>query len=170
MKHEKIVFNAVQYSEAFRSLLHQEGFRLTAQRQKILEALRDVSEGDHLSAEGIYQKLSERGENIGVSTIYRALHLMVDIGLLRELGLAEGKRYYEFSTPFMNQHHHLVCVQCGTVQEFEEDSITQASIQEAESQGFSLLNCQFTVLAVCPSCQAIQASNSHSQYENDSRD
>lgn len=154
--------NSIQYSQALKTLLNQEGFRFTNQRQKILETFKDTPEGNHLSAEEIYQKLSEQGENIGVSTIYRALHLMVKLGLLRELGLAEGKKYYELSTPFIHQHHHLVCVQCGRIQEFEEGLITQVGINEADSRGFSLLNCQFTVFALCPSCQSLQ----HEQADN----
>lgn len=153
MKPEKRTLTVIEYSESLKSLLNQEGFRLTYQRQKILEVLKAAPEGEHLSAEEIYQKLAEDGDSIGISTIYRALHLMVDIGLLRELDLAEGKKYYELSTPFANQHHHLVCVECGSVQEFEEDVITTAGMQEADSRGFSLLACQFTVLAICPKCQ-----------------
>lgn len=156
MKSNNPESNSIQYSGNLKLLLNQEGFRFTNQRQKILEIFKNTPEGYHLSAEEIYQKLSEDGENIGISTIYRALHLMVKLGLLRELGLAEGKKYYELSTPFVHQHHHLVCVQCGTVQEFEEDVITQASIQEAEGRGFSLLTCQFTVLGVCAACQEIE--------------
>lgn len=160
MESNGLEINSIRYSEVLKSLLNQEGFRFTNQRQKILEILRDTPEGHHLSAEEIYQKLSEKGENIGVSTIYRALHLMVDLGLLRELGLAEGKKYYELSTPFIHQHHHLVCVQCGVVQEFEEELITQVGISEAESRGFSLINCQFTVFALCPNCQELQDEQS----------
>lgn len=147
--------NGIQYSEALKSLLNQEGFRFTNQRQKILEIFKNTSEGHHLSAEEIYQQLSEQGENIGISTIYRALHLMVKLGLVQELGLAEGRKYYELSSPFIDQHHHLVCVQCGDVQEFEEDFITKVGISESESRGYSLLNCQFTVFALCPSCQSL---------------
>ena len=146
---------SIEHSEALRSLLNQEGFRFTNQRQKILEIFKNTPEGCHLSAEEIYQKLSAQGANIGISTIYRALHLMVKVGLVRELGLAEGRKYYELSTPFIHQHHHLVCVQCGVVQEFEEDFITKVGMSEADSRGFSLLNCQFTVFALCPSCQRL---------------
>lgn len=153
MQHHQMSCYPPQYFETLKSLLNQEGFRLTHQRQKILEALKDVAAGDHLSAEKIYQKLSERGENIGVSTIYRALHLMVDLGFLRELGLAEDRKYYELSTPLINQHHHLVCTQCGTIQEFEENFILQAALEEAIRQGFSPVSCEFTVLAICPICQ-----------------
>lgn len=139
--------------EQLKTLLNQEGFRLTRQRQKILEIFRSLPEGDHLGAEEIYQTLTNAGETIGISTIYRALHLMVNMGLLRELDLAEGRKLYELATPSVHEHHHLVCVQCGAVQEFEETSMATVGVQEAERHGFALLNCQFTVYAVCPTCQ-----------------
>lgn len=153
MTSKEMDFHQASYSETLKVLLNQEGFRFTNQRQKILAAIEGAAEGDHLSAEEIYQRLSEDGENIGFSTIYRALHIMVDLGVLRELGLAEGKRYYELKTPFINQHHHLVCIQCGAVQEFEDDRITQTGFKEADNHGFSMLNCQFSLLAICPDCQ-----------------
>ncbi len=143
---------AHSFFDMLKSLLNQEGFRLTHQREKILNVFQDVAMGDHLSAEVIYQKLSDQGENIGLSTIYRALHLMVDLGVLRELTLPEGRHYYELSTPFDHQHHHLVCTQCGSLGEFDADLITQIGMQEAMKQGFSLLSCQFTVLGICPKC------------------
>lgn len=158
MNHEPTITSQVHSSEPLISRLAQNGFRITNQRQKILEILKDIPEGDHLSAEEIYKKLLKQGENVGISTIYRALHLMVDLGFLRELGLAEGKRYYELSKPFTSQHHHLVCIQCGNVQEFEDDLITQIGIQETESRDFSLLDCQFSVLALCPDCQSEQSN------------
>ncbi|MGF1570888.1 MAG: Fur family transcriptional regulator [Nodosilinea sp.] len=136
-----------------KSILNQEGFRLTSQRQKILDLFQTSQEGHHLSAEEIHQSLSAQGEKISLSTIYRTLHVMVELGLLNELELAEGRKYYEISAPAMNQHHHLVCIQCGAVDEFEETTVTQVSASETESRGFALLNCQFTVYGICPGCQ-----------------
>lgn len=166
MKTNGIKVNEIEHSETLKSLLNQEGFRFTNQRQKILEIFKGTPEGQHLSADEVYHRLSEQGENIGVSTIYRALHLMVKVGLLRELGLAEGRKYYELSTPFVDQHHHLVCVQCGIVQEFEEDFITKVGIGESESRGFSLLNCQFTVFALCPNCQRLHDEQAGNELDN----
>ncbi|NER79133.1 MAG: transcriptional repressor [Leptolyngbya sp. SIO1D8] len=153
MTFNRFELNSVQYSDSLKVLLNQEGLRLTNQRQKILEIFKDTPEGTHLSAEDIYHTLSQKGENIGFSTIYRALHIMVNLGLLRELELAENRKYYELSTPFIHQHHHLVCAQCGVVQEFEESSISDVGSVEADNRGFSVLNCQFTVYGLCPACQ-----------------
>lgn len=139
-------------SEVFKIRLNREGFRLTDQRQKILEVIRNASPGEHLSAEDIYQTLSKQGERIGVSTVYRALHLLVDIGLLRELTLTEDRKFYELCDPLSGSHHHLVCTQCGMVEEFENDSILAIGNHEADSRGFSLLDCQFVVHVVCADC------------------
>lgn len=139
-------------SEVLRILLNQEGFRVTQQRQKILEVLKEVPEGEHLSAEDVYQKLADDGEKIGFSTIYRALHLLVDLGILRELTLSEERKYYEFCDPLMGAHHHLVCTQCGNVQEFEDRSILTLGSNEAVNRGFSILDCQFIVRGVCSRC------------------
>ena len=141
--------------EVLKSVLNQEGRRLTNQRKKILELFETTFRGEHLSAEEIYQQLSRRGEKISPSTIYRTLHVMVELGILREVELAEGKKFYELSTPFASQHHHLVCVQCGAVNEFEDDRVTQSSQRETTDRGFSLLNCQFTVYGICPQCQRV---------------
>ncbi|HEY9889280.1 MAG TPA: transcriptional repressor [Candidatus Obscuribacterales bacterium] len=139
-------------SEALRLILNQEGFRFTDQRQKILDVIRNTANGKHLSAEDIYQQLAEEGEKIGISTIYRALHLMVNLGLLRELALSEERKFYELCNPLISAHHHLVCVQCGKVQEFEDASILKLGSNEALNRGFSLLDCQFTVYAICADC------------------
>ncbi|MGF1536849.1 MAG: Fur family transcriptional regulator [Elainellaceae cyanobacterium] len=144
-----------QYSETLKLLLRQGGFRLTNQRKKILEIFNNAPSGYHISAEEIYQNLS-RKDRIGISTIYRMLHLMVDLGLLRELDLSEDRKYYELNMPFVNHHHHLVCTQCGFVEEFEEDLITKVGMKEAQSRDFLLLDCQFTVHAICPRCQDSQ--------------
>ena len=139
-------------AEVLRMLLNQEGFRITEQRQKILQVLREVPEGEHLSAEDVQSKLTASGEKIGFSTIYRALHLLVNLGILRELNLSEERKFYEFRNPLMGAHHHLICTECGTVTEFEDSTIFSLGSNEAVNHGFSLLDCQFTVLGLCPSC------------------
>ncbi|WP_228052692.1 Fur family transcriptional regulator [Nodosilinea sp. LEGE 07298] len=144
-----------QEPELLKTVLNKEGFRFTSQRQKILDLFQSAALGHHLNAEEIHQQLLERGEKISFSTIYRALHVMVRLGLLQELELAEGRKYYELNTPFMDQHHHLVCVHCGNVEEFEDATMTQVGSSESTSRGFSLLNCQFTVYGICPSCQSL---------------
>ena len=142
-----------QHPQTLKSLLNQEGFRITSQRKKILKLFEADYDGQHLSAEEVHQALAEQGEPISFSTIYRALHTLVSVGLLREVELVEGRKLYELSTPLTTPHHHIVCVHCGTFQEFVNDQVSQVSTQETLQRGFSLIDCQFTIFGVCPHCQ-----------------
>lgn len=155
MEHDPALPDLTQEFEPLKAVLNKEGFRFTNQRQKILDLFQSAALGHHLSAEEVHQQLLDQGEKISFSTIYRALHVMVRLGLLQELELAEGRKYYELNTPFTEQHHHLVCVHCGSVEEFEDATMTQVGTSESASRGFSLLNCQFTVFGICPSCQSL---------------
>ncbi|HIK43784.1 MAG TPA: transcriptional repressor [Leptolyngbyaceae cyanobacterium M65_K2018_010] len=140
-------------ADFLKEILNREGFRLTSQRQKILALFSGDPLAHHLSAEEIHQRLADQGEKISISTVYRALHVMVNLGLLQELELAEDRKYYELLGPIMDQHHHLVCVHCGEVTEFEDPRITAVSDRETQAWGFTRLNAQFTVYGICPHCQ-----------------
>lgn len=75
------------------------------------------------------------------------------MGLLQEVGPVEGRKYFELSNPLSKEHHHLVCVQCGAIQEFDDNQVRVAAQKEIKNRGFSLSNCQFTMLGICPRCQ-----------------
>lgn len=132
--------------------LNQQGFRFTSQRQKILDIFAAHGQGNHLDAEAVHRHLQRQGEHISLSTIYRALHVMVRLGVLRELELAEGRKYYEINPSMAPTHHHLVCVQCAQVVEFEDPRIATASARETQRLGYALLDCQFTIYGLCADC------------------
>lgn len=138
--------------DALKAELNARGLRSTAQRQKILGILQALPQGEHLSAEQIHQILSDDGERISLSTVYRTLHLMVYMALLRELELAEGHKYYELNRSTQGHHHHLVCVHCGQTTEFSADSIDQLGASQAQASGYHVLDCQLTLYGICASC------------------
>jgi len=135
---------------ALKALLHQRGFRLTAQRQTILNIFQTLTQGDHLIAEELHIILRRQGERISLSTVYRTLHLMTQMGLLRELEFAEGHKHYELNLPSPYQHHHLVCVQCNRTLEFKNDLILKMGSKQTEAHGYHLLDCQLTLHVICP--------------------
>lgn len=147
--------NGAGYPDLLKSILNQEGHRLTNQRKKILGLFENTSVSKHLSAEEIRRRLVEQGEHISFSTIYRTLHVMVEMSLLQEVGPVEGRKYYELSNPLSHKHHHLVCVQCGEIQEFDDSQVIGAAQQETNLREFSFANCQFTVFGICPQCQLL---------------
>lgn len=130
--------------------LNARGWRLTPQREKILQIFQNLPKGEHLSAEELHGYLSEQGEKISLSTIYRSVKLMARMGILRELELAEGHKHYELNHPHPNHHHHIVCIQCNKTLEFQDDSILKHSLKQCKKEGFQLIDCQLTVMTICP--------------------
>jgi Fur family ferric uptake transcriptional regulator len=136
--------------ELLREELNKRGFRLTNQRQEILETFQVVPQGNHLSAEDLHAILKKKGSRVSLSTVYRTLHVMTYMGILRELELAEGHKHYELNLTGPGQHHHLVCVHCNRTLEFENDFVTQIGFKQAQAAGYHLLDCQLTIYGICP--------------------
>lgn len=137
-------------SDSLKAELNARGWRLTPQREKILHVFQNLPRGNHLSAEELYEVLQKRDESISLSTIYRSVKLMSRMGILRELELAEGHKHYELNHPHPHHHHHMVCVQCNKTTEFKNDSILKHSLKQCEKEGFQLIDCQLTVMTICP--------------------
>ena len=139
--------------QSLKAELNERGWRMTPQREVILNVFKELPEGRHLSAEDLYHFLEEQNRGISLSTIYRTLKLMSRMGILRELELAEGHKHYELNQPYPHHHHHLICVKCNKTIEFKNDSVLKMGIKQSEKEGYHLLDCQLTIHAVCPSCQ-----------------
>ena len=120
---------------ALKDELNARGYRATPQRQKVLSIFMELTQGEHLSAEDLHTLLEKEGERISLSTVYRTLHLMVYIGLLRELELAEGHKHYELNRP-LKDHHHIVCVHCNKTLEFTEGSVADIGRTSKRSRLF----------------------------------
>lgn len=140
-------------ASSLKAELNDRGWRLTPQRETILNIFQNLAKGKHLSAEDLYNVLQEQGENISLSTIYRTVKLMARLGILRELELAEGHKHYELNQPYPYHHHHLICVRCNKTIEFKNDSVLKTGTKTAKKEGYYLLDCQMTIHAICPSCQ-----------------
>lgn len=144
---------ALYTATSLKAELNDRGWRMTPQRETILQVFQNLPKGKHLSAEDLYNLLKGDGEKISLSTIYRTLKLMARMGILRELELAEGHKHYEINQPYPHHHHHLICVRCSKTIEFKNDSILKTGTKTAQKEGYHLLDCQLTIHAVCPACQ-----------------
>jgi Fur family transcriptional regulator, ferric uptake regulator len=129
--------------------LSAKGWRLTAQREKIFLIFQNMPKGNHASAEKVRDSLLQRGEKIGLSTVYRNLKLMTRMGILRELELAQGHKKYELNTDSIT-HHHIVCIQCNQTIEFENSLILKQSLKQVEEAGLKLIDCQLILHTICP--------------------
>ncbi len=115
--------------------LRKAGLKVTTPRVKILDILA-VEAGHHLSAEDIYRRLLDSNEDIGLATVYRVLTQFEAAGLITRHHFEGGTAVFELNR---GEHHdHVVCVDCGRVEEFTDPSIETLQNQAAERLGFDL--------------------------------
>ncbi len=98
------------------SKLSELGYRLTPQRVMILSAIENSD--DHVSAEEIYTQVIAKYPNVNISTVYRTLELLKQLGLVTETDFGEGRVKYHPANK--GHHHHLVCKECGTIIDLDE--------------------------------------------------
>ncbi|MEH2180194.1 Fur family transcriptional regulator [Nostoc sp.] len=97
---------------SLRAELNAKGYRQTPQRQLIFQVFQNLPAGNHLSADKVHLLLKEHIERMSLSTVYRNLKIMAQMGILREVELAQKRKHYELNTTPRSHHHHIVCVQC----------------------------------------------------------
>ena len=115
--------------------LRKAGLKVTLPRLKILEIL-EGSTPRHLSAEDIYKKLLDSREDIGLATVYRVLTQFEAAGLVTRHHFEDGMAVFELD---QGAHHdHIVCLDCGRVEEFIDRGIEELQEQVAQRLGFEI--------------------------------
>lgn len=128
------------------------GLKATGPRLKIL-AIFERSEVRHLSAEDIYRLLlQEDDRDIGLATVYRVLTQFEQAGLLRRHHFESGKAVFELNDSA--HHDHLVCIQCGRVEEFYDEEIEKRQARIAKTRGFQIREHSLHLYVECvkPDC------------------
>ncbi len=133
--------------------LRKRGYRLTPQREIVLSALHNMEE--IVTAEEIYERVHTQFESLDLSTIYRTLDLLVDLGLVVVLDTGDGMRRYEL-VGVHGPHHHLHCTACGTVIPAEEKALQPLIEALRESYGFTAQPGSLTISGLCADCAAKQ--------------
>lgn len=116
-------------------LIKKAGLKVTLPRVKILRALEE-SDKRHVSAEDLYRMLLDKGEDIGLATVYRVLTQFEHAGLLIRHHFDNDKAVYELNRG--SHHDHLLCLQCGKVEEFYDPEIERLQHAIAAERGFRL--------------------------------
>jgi len=122
------------------------GLKATLPRLRILD-LFEQSDKRHLSAEEVYRLLSDEGQDIGLATVYRVLTQFEQAGLLMRHHFDSDKAVFELN---QGEHHdHLVCLQCGKVEEFFDAEIEKRQARIARERGFAIRDHSLQIYADC---------------------
>jgi Fur family ferric uptake transcriptional regulator len=126
--------------------LKNAGLKATTPRLKILN-LFETSDVRHLTAEDVYKILLADGEDVGLATIYRVLTQFEQAGLLIRHHFEGDKAVFELNRG--GHHDHLVCIQCGKVEEFHDPEIEKRQDRIAKERGFVIREHSLYLFAEC---------------------
>ncbi len=126
--------------------LKNAGLKATLPRLKVL-SLFESSTQRHLSAEDVYRMLLTSGEDVGLATVYRVLTQFEQAGLLVRHHFESDKAVFELNQG--GHHDHIVCMQCGRVEEFCDEEIEQRQKKAASERGFTIREHSLYIYADC---------------------
>ncbi len=131
--------------------IRKAGLKVTLPRVKILELLESCAQR-HVSAEDVYKLLLEKGEEIGLATVYRVLTQFESAGLVTRHNFEGGHAVFELERG--SHHDHLVCVVCGKVEEFVDSTIEKRQKEIAKEHGFEIVDHSLIIYGHCnnPKC------------------
>jgi Fur family ferric uptake transcriptional regulator len=141
--------NKATIQRSFESFLKDRELKLTLQRRQIFE--RAFATHDHFSAEKLFSWLHAEQRNVSRATVYRTLSLLVEGGFLESLDTGQGELLYEHILGHRH-HDHMVCLDCGKIEEFYDQRIEELQEEAARKKGFSLRSHNLRLFGVCVSC------------------
>lgn len=131
--------------------LKDKGYRITAQRQAMVEKL--VEAGRPLTAFEVWEKIKLQYSDISLDTVYRNLHVLVDLGALIPIN-GVGKERVRYEVVYKAHHHHIVCVKCGQTQCIDYCPIDPQFITMLKTHGYELVRHNLELFGLCRRCGA----------------
>ncbi len=125
------------------------GVRATRQRAAITQLLDSL--GEFRSAQELHDELRRRGENIGLTTVYRTLQAMSAANVVDTLRTDTGESVYRRCSG-SHHHHHLVCRSCGATVEVAGREVETWAAEVAAAHGFSDVSHTIEIFGTCPAC------------------
>lgn len=150
--------NIIDSLKKTKNQLHESGFKLTPQREATLVVLLE-NEKDHLSAEEIYFFVKKKNADIGLATVYRTLEILTDIKIVDKISFDDGVARYDLRKEGADHfHHHLLCLECGNIEEIEEDLLGDVEKIVETDFRFLVKDHRLTFHGICQNCQATTQS------------
>ncbi len=138
--------------ERIKKQLHSQSYKLTPQREATVRVLLEHEE-DHLSAEDVYLLVKEKAPEIGLATVYRTLELLTELKVVDKINFGDGVARYDLRQEGAEHfHHHLVCVECGAVDEIQEDLLGDVEKIVESDWNFKIKDHRLTFHGICHRC------------------
>lgn len=130
-------------------VLLEKGYRLTPQRIMVVDALHGAKR--HISAEEIFERVREKYPYANISTVYRTLELLKELGLAAEISMGDGiTRYHAREN---SRHHHLICTKCGSMLDLPESDLEPLGKSLMKNRGFKADISHLAIFGLCSKCR-----------------
>lgn len=130
--------------------LRDEGYRLTPQRKLVWDVLRRADH--HLTAEEIHRQVVTEAPDFNLTSVYRTLSLLAQLGMVTEVRLGGGRGHWEVA--HADEEFHLVCDVCGRVEHHRGTLVSGIRTHLGESHGFTATDVELVVHGECERCRA----------------
>ncbi len=133
-------------------ILKQGGYKITNQRKVVLETLY-AHRKDHLTVDEVYQYVRETNPEVGLATVYRNIQILNRLGIIEKISFDDKDIRYEiFYEDSPLHHYHLICEQCGKVDELELDFLAHYKDFLKAEKNFEALEAQIKIYGLCREC------------------
>lgn len=129
--------------------LQARGMRVTPQRAIIFEAIEKL-EG-HITAEEIFEQVQKVNPYVSLATVYRTLELLMELNLINQTNFGRSQAY--FALKDHGPHHHLVCSECGYIEEFSDTIFNPVRMELEKQYGFRAQTDHLSIFGICKGCQ-----------------
>ena len=142
--------------ERLNELLIKNGYKVTKQRE-IIFAYLNKHKGEHLSPEDVHALVNQDDYDIGIATIYRTLLLFEELGVVYKLDFDDKSYRYEIADENrLHQHHHLICSNCGKVEEVRDPLLETVEEKIATDYKFQINDHELKFYGICYECQNLE--------------
>lgn len=149
--------------EVFEAFLRRKGLKMTEQRRSMVATV--LAQAGHFTAVDAHERLRAAGERVSLATVYRALGLLEEAGILEGHDFADGQRRYERA--LTREHHdHLICLDCRAVVEFQNPAIEDLQQKVLGEHGFTMVHHALTIFA---SCEALRSQGACARRDAERR-
>ena len=150
-----------------KGLLAGKDYRFTPQREAILHVIMECQDA-HLTADEIYRKAKEAYTEIGIATVYRTLEIFETLGIINRLQFSEDRGLYEFNPGYhKHYHHHIICLGCARILEFNEDLLEDIEAAVSRNTGFSIVDHSLAIYGYCKACLEKQKQENSGDHPGD---
>lgn len=139
-----------EWVESARSRLAGRGYRAGGARTAVIELL--GAEGGCCNADDLAQELRGGGRSVGTASVYRALGLLAELGLVQKVAVAGAPTRFELILPGGEHHHHAVCERCGKTESFSDEKLEAVMEEISERSPFRIESHDVTLHGTCDAC------------------